>query len=156
MLSLACLLVLQDSSNAPLLSSSQQQLIARVGKALTGYRPAVILNQMVSRSSTLDRTFGAIADPTRRALLERLRRQRPLSVSELARPFPVSLPAILKHLNVLAAAGLVICDKSGRTVTCRLNARPMKGAMQWMGQYERYWFGKLDRLAAFVEAEGDE
>ena len=111
---------------------------------------------MVSRSSTLDRTYAAIADPTRRAMLERLRRQKPLSVSELARPLPVSLPAVLKHLNVLSAAGLVICDKSGRTVTCRLNARPMKGAMQWMGQYERYWSRKLARLAAFVEAEGDE
>jgi len=123
---------------------------------LTGERAAVILNQMVSRASTLDRTFAAIADPTRRAMLERLRRQMPLSVSELARPFPVSLPAILKHLNVLSAAGLVICEKSGRTVTCRLNAKPMKGAMQWMGQYERYWSRKLDRLAAFVETGGDE
>jgi DNA-binding transcriptional ArsR family regulator len=123
---------------------------------LTGDRTAPILNRMVSRSSTLDRTFAAIADPTRRAMLERLRRQRPLSVSELARPFPVSLPAILKHLNVLSAAGLIICEKSGRTVTCRLNARPMKGAMQWMGHYERYWSRKLDRLAAFVETERDE
>jgi DNA-binding transcriptional ArsR family regulator len=109
----------------------------------------------ITLPSNLDRTFAAIADPTRRAILERLRRDKPLSVSELARPFPVSLPAILKHLNVLSAAGLVIRRKSGRTVTCRLNAKPMKGAMQWMGQYDRYWSGKLDRLTTFVETEGD-
>jgi DNA-binding transcriptional ArsR family regulator len=94
-----------------------------------------------------------MADPTRRAMLEHLRRRERLTVSELAGPFDVSLPAILKHLNVLSSAGLVVCEKRGRTVNCRLDSRPMKDAMQWMGRYERYWSRKLDRLAAFVETE---
>jgi DNA-binding transcriptional ArsR family regulator len=111
---------------------------------------------MVNPSSTLDRTFAAMSDPTRRAILERLRRGDVLSVGELAQPFPVSLPAILKHVNVLSAAGLIECEKQGRTVTCRLNARPMRDAVRWMERYERYWSRKLDRLAAFVERESRE
>ena len=106
---------------------------------------------MVSLSTDLGRTFSAIADPTRRAMLEHLRRREHLTVSELARPFEVSLPAILKHIGVLSAAGLVVCEKHGRVVNCRLARRPMRDAMRWMGRYERYWSGKLDRLAAFVE-----
>lgn len=106
---------------------------------------------MVSYSSRLGRTFAAIADPTRRAMLEHLRRRGWLSVSDLARPFDISLPAILKHVTVLSSAGLIAREKRGRTVHCRLNPRPMKDAMQWMGRYERYWSRKLDRLAAFVE-----
>ncbi len=86
-------------------------------------------------------------------MLEHLRRREHLTVSELARPFDVSLPAILKHLHVLSSAGLVVCEKRGRTVNCRLDSRPMKDAILWMGRYERYWLGKLDRLAAFVETE---
>ena len=69
---------------------------------------------------TLDRTFAALADPTRRALLAQLGAQSDLSVTALARPFPVSLPAIMKHLDVLAAAGLIAREKTGRTVACRL------------------------------------
>ena len=82
-----------------------------------------------------------------------LRRREQLTVSELARPFDVSLPAVLKHLNVLSSAGLIVCRKRGRTVTCRLEPRPLKQAIRWMGRYERYWSGKLDRLAALVETE---
>jgi DNA-binding transcriptional ArsR family regulator len=108
---------------------------------------------MVTCSTDLGRTFSAIADPPRRAMLERLRRREHLTVSELARPFEVSLPAILKHIEVLSAAGLVIREKRGRTVNCRLNPGPMKDAMRWMSRYERYWSEKLDRLAAFVETE---
>ncbi|MBA3318066.1 MAG: helix-turn-helix transcriptional regulator [Gemmatimonadales bacterium] len=108
---------------------------------------------MVSRYAVLDRTFSAIADPTRRAMLEHLRRREQLTVSELARPFDVSLPAVLKHVNVLASAGLIVCEKRGRTVNCRLDPRPLKNAIRWMGRYERYWSRKLDRLAALVEAE---
>jgi DNA-binding transcriptional ArsR family regulator len=111
---------------------------------------------MVRLSSTLDRTFAAVSDPTRRAILDRLRRQQPMSIGELAQPFPVSLPAILKHVNVLSAAGLVECEKQGRTVTCRLSARPMREAVRWMERYQRYWTRKLDRLAAFVERESHE
>ena len=105
------------------------------------------------KSDTLDRTFSALADPTRRALLARLDEQDGVSVSDLARPFPVSLPAIMKHLDVLADAGLVVRSKAGRTVTCRLKAEPMEQAMNWLAKYERYWTEQLDRLAAFVEQD---
>jgi len=103
------------------------------------------------QSPILDRTFAALADPTRRALLARLDEQGGVSISDLARPFPVSLPAIMKHLDVLSDAGLVTRKKTGRTVTCQLKAEPMEQAMNWLAKYERYWTEQLDRLAAFVE-----
>ncbi|MEO9191597.1 MAG: metalloregulator ArsR/SmtB family transcription factor [Acetobacteraceae bacterium] len=102
-------------------------------------------------AATLDRTFAALADPTRRALLARLCDQQGLSVSELARPFPMSLPAIMKHLDVLSDAGLVTRAKAGRTVSCRLTAAPMEQAVTWLSRYQRFWSEQLDRLAAFVE-----
>src|SRR5882724_6741975 len=105
------------------------------------------------RDSALDRTFGALADPTRRALLARLGEQDSLSVSELAHPFTISLPAIMKHLDVLSEAGLIVRSKTGRTVACRLNADPMQAAMDWLERYQRFWSEQLDRLAAFVEEE---
>src|SRR5712691_641112 len=105
------------------------------------------------RDGTLDRTFGALADPTRRALLARLAQQPGLAVSELARPFPVSLPAIMKHLDVHSDAGLIVRAKSGRTVACRLTASPMEAAARWLNGYERFWSERLDSLAAFLEDE---
>jgi DNA-binding transcriptional ArsR family regulator len=105
------------------------------------------------QAAALDRTFAALADPTRRALLARLDAEPQLSVSELARPFPVSLPAIIKHLDVLSGAGLIERTKSGRTVTCQLRAAPMEQAMNWLAHYERYWTEQLDRLAAFLEED---
>ena len=106
-----------------------------------------------SQSAPLDRTFAALADPTRRALLARLDAEEAVTVSELARPFPVSLPAIMKHLDVLSDAGLIVRSKSGRTVTCQLKAEPMEQAMNWLAHYQRYWTQQLDRLAAFLEEE---
>jgi DNA-binding transcriptional ArsR family regulator len=102
---------------------------------------------------TLDRTFAALADPTRRALLARLGLQDGISVSELAEPFAMSLPAVMKHLDVLSDAGLVVRAKTGRTVTCRLTADPMEQAMGWLNRYQRFWSENLDRLAAFVEQD---
>jgi DNA-binding transcriptional ArsR family regulator len=101
----------------------------------------------------LDRTFQALSDPTRRALLARLGEQESLSVSELAAPFSMSLPAIMKHLEVLSDAGLIVREKTGRTVACRLTAGPMEQAMNWLNRYARFWSDNLDRLAAFVEGE---
>jgi DNA-binding transcriptional ArsR family regulator len=98
---------------------------------------------------SLDRTFAALSDPTRRALLARLDQEDGLSISDLARPFPVSLPAIMKHLDVLADAGLITRAKHGRTVSCHLNAAPMEEAMGWLRRYERFWREKLDALEAF-------
>ncbi len=105
------------------------------------------------RDETLDRTFAALSDPTRRALLARLGGKDSLSVSELAAPFSISLPAIMKHLDVLTDAGLIVREKTGRTVSCRLTAQPMEQAMNWLNRYAQFWSDNLDRLAAFVEDE---
>jgi DNA-binding transcriptional ArsR family regulator len=109
---------------------------------------------MVKHSEdVLDRTFAALADPTRRALVARLGDRASLSVSELAQPFAMSLPAIMKHLDVLSDAGLIAREKTGRTVACRLTAKPMEQAMDWLNRYQRFWSDNLDRLAAFVEED---
>jgi DNA-binding transcriptional ArsR family regulator len=102
---------------------------------------------------SLDCTFSALADPTRRALLARLSESEDLSVSELAKPFAMSLPAVMKHLDVLADAGLVAREKSGRIVSCRLKAEPMQEANDWLNRYQRFWNDRLDQLAAFLEED---
>lgn len=101
----------------------------------------------------LDRTFSALADPTRRALLARLEAKDHQSVSDLAQPFDMSLPAVMKHLDILTDAGLISRAKQGRTVTCTLVAKPMEDAMAWLARYERFWTQQFDRLAAFLEKE---
>ena len=108
---------------------------------------------MVNYYKQLDRTFAALADPTRRAILARLARQDSASVSELARPFAIKLPAVMKHLNVLDDAGPITRSKTGRTVTVRLSSEPIKDAMNWLRRYERFWSGSLDRLTAYAEAK---
>jgi DNA-binding transcriptional ArsR family regulator len=105
------------------------------------------------RNDALDRVFSALADPTRRALVARLEQQESLTVSELAKPFQVSLPGIMKHLDVLSDAGLITRSKSGRTVNCRLTAATMKSAMDWLHRYERFWSAGLDRLSAILEED---
>jgi DNA-binding transcriptional ArsR family regulator len=102
-------------------------------------------------SDRLDRAFAALSDPTRRAIVAQLSAGEARSVSDLARPFPVSLPAIMKHLDVLTDAGLVTRTKTGRVVACRFEAAPMEEAMEWLNRYLRFWNQQLDRLAAFVE-----
>jgi DNA-binding transcriptional ArsR family regulator len=106
---------------------------------------------MVNYQERLDRTFAALVDPTRRSILARLERDGEASVSELARPFAIKLPAVMKHLDVLDNAELVTRSKVGRTVTVRLNPEPMKAAMDWLRRYERFWSTSLDRLAAYAE-----
>ena len=108
---------------------------------------------MVNYQDRLDRTFSALIDPTRRAILARLERRDGASISELAEPFAIGLPAVMKHLDVLTDAGLVTRSKSGRTVTVRLHARPMREAMHWLRRYERFWSESLDRLTAYAESE---
>src|SRR5476651_2502830 len=104
-------------------------------------------------AKVLDRTFAAMADPTRRALLARLSETQAVSVSDLAKPFTMSLPAIMKHLDVLSDAGLVTRNKAGRTVSCRLRAEPMREANEWLNRYQRFWTERLDRLSAFLEED---
>ena len=106
--------------------------------------------------ASLDRTFAALADPTRRAIVARLGLEEAVTVSELARPFEMSLPAVMKHLDVLGQAGLVSRSKVGRTVTCRLEAEPMREAMAWLEHYQRFWTEGLDRLVALVENDAAE
>ena len=95
----------------------------------------------------LDRAFAALADPTRRAILDRLAHDSELAVTQIAGRFDVSLPAVIKHLDVLARAGLIERAKTGRTVQCRLRAEPMETAMQWLARYERFWTERLNALA---------
>ena len=110
---------------------------------------------MVNYSERLDRTFAALVDPTRRAILARLEREDRASVSALAQPFAIKLPAVMKHLDVLDDAGLITRSKVGRTVTVRLRLRPqpMREAMDWLRRYERFWSNSLDRLAAYAESK---
>jgi len=108
---------------------------------------------MVNYQARLDRTFAALVDPTRRAILARLEREDAATVSELARPFAIKLPAVMKHLDVLDEAGLIRRAKSGRTVTVRLRPEPMREAADWLRRYERFWSTSLDRLATYAEAK---
>src|SRR5580698_871895 len=113
-----------------------------------------ILNHMVNfQDGSLDRTFSALADPTRRALVMRLAAEPDISVSALAAPFAMSLPAVMKHLDVLSDAGLVSRAKTGRVVACRLDAEPMRDAFEWLNRYEKFWSERLSSLAAFLEEE---
>jgi DNA-binding transcriptional ArsR family regulator len=111
------------------------------------------VHHMVNHSERLDRTFAALVDPTRRAILTQLEREGSTSVSALAEPFAIKLPAVMKHLDVLGHAGLITRSKVGRTVTVRLCPEPMKAAMDWLRRYERFWSGSLDRLAAYAESK---
>jgi DNA-binding transcriptional ArsR family regulator len=101
------------------------------------------------KHQNLDRVFAALADPTRRAILAQLQ-QRSLSISQLARPFPISLPAVMKHLDVLSDARLIKRRKTGRTVACELAAEPMEQAAQWLNAYQRLWDERLDRLDNYL------
>jgi DNA-binding transcriptional ArsR family regulator len=104
-------------------------------------------------SARLDRTFAALSDPTRRALIAQLSARSSISISELAEPFAMSLPAVMKHLDVLSDAGLITREKTGRTVACRLRAEPMREANEWLERYQRFWSESLDRLAAYLEED---
>jgi len=108
---------------------------------------------MVNYQEQLGRTFAALVDPTRRAILDQLGRKDGISVSELAEPFAIKLPAVMKHLDVLADAGLITRSKAGRTVTVRLRAQPLRAAMEWLHHYERFWSSGLERLARYAEGK---
>jgi DNA-binding transcriptional ArsR family regulator len=97
----------------------------------------------------LDAVFAALADPTRRGILESLS-GGDLAVSELAAPHRMSLPGFMKHLRVLEDAGLIARAKEGRVVSCELSAAPMKAASTWMSRYEKFWTEKLDSLARYL------
>jgi DNA-binding transcriptional ArsR family regulator len=105
---------------------------------------------MLNQSGRLDLAFQALADPARRAMVERLSRG-PASVSELAQPFAMSLPAVMQHLAMLEKSGLVRSRKSGRVRTCEINAAALGTAEQWISRRRMEWERRLDRLSRFLE-----
>jgi DNA-binding transcriptional ArsR family regulator len=112
---------------------------------------------MLNQSTGLDRLFHALADPTRRAMMERLSRG-PAPVSELARPLPMSLPAAMQHLGVLEAAGLVRSEKVGRVRTCAIEPQALSQVEQWINARRSEWEQRLDRLGEYLKTldnEGD-
>src|SRR5271170_163988 len=104
---------------------------------------------MVKYSASLDATFSALSDPTRRTILTTLQRGH-ASVTELSRPHDISMPAILKHLRVLEQAGLIEQTKTGRVRTCRLTVAPMQQAADWLSLYRVFWENQLDSLEKFL------
>jgi DNA-binding transcriptional ArsR family regulator len=116
-------------------------------------RPAFgfIFNHMVKCSARLlDRTFAALADPTRRRILGQLA-QGDQCVTELARPYSMSLPAVSKHLRVLEKAGLVRRRRNGRVHSLKLEARPMQQAQAWIEEYRKFWEESFDRLDEYLK-----
>jgi DNA-binding transcriptional ArsR family regulator len=101
-------------------------------------------------STELDRVFGALADPTRRAILARLARGA-ATVNELVAPFALSQPTISKHLKVLERAGLVSRGREAQFRPVRIEAAPLAGAAQWLGDYRRFWGESFDRLDTYVQ-----
>lgn len=106
---------------------------------------------MPKQTDALDLMFQALADPTRRAIVERLG-QGPASVSELASPFQMSLPAVVQHLQLLEQSGLVRSEKVGRVRTCTLDSAALTEAEQWINDRRRGWEKRLDRLGSFLDA----
>src|SRR5215217_3205148 len=109
---------------------------------------------MLNQNASLDVMFQALADPTRRTMVERLSRG-PASVSKLARPLPMSLPAVVQHLQVLEASGLVHSEKVGRVRTCRIDAAALRPAERWMSARRASWEGRLDRLGHYLAEQPD-
>ena len=106
---------------------------------------------MLNYSAPLDRAFQALADPSRRAMIERLT-LGPASVSELKRPLEMSLPAVMQHLAVLESSGLVVSEKAGRVRTCRVNLRSLAEAERWIADRRLEWERRLDRLGEYLES----
>jgi DNA-binding transcriptional ArsR family regulator len=103
---------------------------------------------------SLDLTFHALSDPTRRRILSRLAHSE-TSISDLAKPYKMSLQAVSKHLGVLRKAGLISQSRQGRVRTCRLVGRPLEDASGWLLEYRRFWEAQLDSLESFLAQESD-
>jgi DNA-binding transcriptional ArsR family regulator len=107
------------------------------------------------QAAALDRTFHALSDPTRRAMVQRLARG-PASVSELAKPLSISLPAVMQHLQVLETSGIVRTEKVGRVRTCSVEPKMLGIAERWIAERRDQWERKLDRLADYLDATASE
>ena len=110
---------------------------------------------MLNESPQLDLAFQALADPSRRRMVAQLSRG-PASVSELARPLPISLPAVLQHLQMLEASGLVRSEKKGRVRTCRIEPKALSRAESWIAEQRALWEGRLDRLEDYLATLNEE
>src|ERR671918_3235526 len=110
----------------------------------------VIVHRSVQHNETLDRTFFALSDPTRRGILERLTRG-PATIGELAEPFGLTLNGLKKHVGILETVDLVITEKVGRARECRLGPAQLEDASGWIDGYRRVWERRLDRFGAYVE-----
>lgn len=108
-----------------------------------------LVKHVLNESARLDLAFQALAHPTRRRIVAQLSRG-PASVSELARPLPMSLPAVLQHLQALEASGLVRSEKKGRVRTCRIEPKALSAAEAWIAEQRSLWEGRLDRLEDFL------
>ncbi len=123
-----------------------------MGRYLSDYLTVAIVAAVpVAADVSLDRTFRALADPSRRSIVVRLSRG-PASVSELAEPLAMSLPAAVQHIDVLQRSGLVRSEKVGRVRTCRLQPAPMRSVEQWIAQHRTVWEDRLDRLGDVLNA----
>jgi DNA-binding transcriptional ArsR family regulator len=111
-----------------------------------------MLNQ---HEAVLDHVFQALADPSRRVIVERLSRG-PASVSELARPLPMSLPAVVQHIQVLESSGLIRSEKIGRVRTCRIEPAALRPVERWIGARRAAWERRLDRLGEYLDVQPDE
>ena len=109
---------------------------------------------MLQQADPLDRVFQALADPTRRSMMERLTRG-PASVSELAQPLSMSLPAVVQHVQVLESSGLVTTQKVGRVRTCSIAPDALRGAEAWISERRTTWERRLDRLDALLAEDDD-
>ncbi|MFE4515716.1 ArsR/SmtB family transcription factor [Kitasatospora sp. NPDC056783] len=109
---------------------------------------------MLNQSGSLDRVFQALADPTRRDIVERLVRG-PASVSELARPLAMSLPAVMQHIQVLETCGLVRSEKTGRVRTCHIEPGVLRMTEEWIAAQRTAWERRLDRLGDYLAEHGD-
>lgn len=115
----------------------------------------LLLNIMLNQQTNLDLMFQALADPTRRAMIDRLSRG-PASVSELAKPFAMSLPAVVQHLAALEHSGLVSSQKVGRVRTVQIEPEALSLAEQWINDRRTLWGKRLDRLGDFLAETADE
>ena len=109
---------------------------------------------MLQHSANLDLAFQALADPARRAMVERLC-EAPASVSELARPFDMSLSAVVQHLSVLEQSGLIKTQKQGRVRTCRVEPEALRGVERWIHERRQLWERRLDRLGEYLKEQKD-
>jgi len=114
----------------------------------------MLLKYMLNKSASLDLMFQALADPSRRLMVERLSRG-PASVSELAKPLDMSLPAVVQHLQVLETSGLVRTEKVGRVRTCTLDTSALHRAEQWINERRTLWERRLDRLGEYLALPED-